>query len=361
MRAVKFDGSTISLTETGAEPSPAPGEAVIRPTRVLISPADLIAAGLGGGVGGETEPGAHAFKGILGSQYVGVIKKINLPEDAGATLLSRKGWVGKRVVGTPALPCTSCDLCRSGLSAHCRARTVLGIHQRDGCLAEAFSVPLSSLCLVPEGVSDDAAVFAHTLSSALHAANMLRGEHSSFITVLGDSAMALLTAQVLARMNKSVRMLTSRADRQRLCERWGVKHRGVDEPGRRQDQDVVVDCTGSSAGLRLALQLVRPRGIVLLKSPSALAPFPPGRPMPAVRAGPGGSAYAEPVDLTPAIVNEVQILGSRDGPMPDALRMLAENAVDAAGLVSKRVKLEEAAGAMRGAGGAEGLGVLVEV
>jgi len=376
VRAVKFDGSTIGLTATDVAVAAAPGEAVVRPSRVLITAADMIAAGLGAGEGGggaapETQPGAHAFKGVLGSQYVGVVKEINLPPDAGAAMLSRKGWVGKRVVGTPAIPCTSCDLCRTGLSAHCRARTVLGVHQRDGCLAEAFTVPLSSLCPVPDAVVDDAAVFAYTLSSALHAANMLRGEHTSFITVLGDSAMAMLTAQVLARMNKSVRLLTSKPDRQRLCERWGIKHRGVDEPGRRQDQDVVVDCTGTSGGLRLALQLVRPRGIVLLKSPSALAPFPPGRPMPMVRAG-AGSSYAEPVDLTPAIVNEVQILGSRDGPMPDALRMLAEKAVDVSGLIVKRVKLEEVPAAMRGvglaAGGAAGgaavqdmLGLLVEV
>jgi threonine dehydrogenase-like Zn-dependent dehydrogenase len=294
---------------------------------------------------------------VLGSQFVGVVRKINLPPDAGSLLLARKGWVGKRVVAPPSIPCTSCDLCRAGLSAHCRARAVLGIHQRDGCLAEAFCVPLSALCAVPDSVPDEHAVLAHALSGALHAANMLRSEHSSYITVLGDSLIALLCAQALAGMNKAVRLLSSRDDRQRLCERWGVKCRALDEPGRRQDQDVVVDCTGAAAGLRLALQLVRPRGIILLKSPGALAPFPPGRPLPPPR--PGGP-WAQGVDLTPAIVNEVQILGSRDGPIPDALRALQDHTIDVAGLITRRARLEDAPSALK-AWSPETLGVSIEV
>ena len=36
-------------------------------------------------------------------------------------------WVGKRVVGEINVVCGRCDLCLSGLSNHCRNRTVLGI------------------------------------------------------------------------------------------------------------------------------------------------------------------------------------------------------------------------------------------
>jgi threonine dehydrogenase-like Zn-dependent dehydrogenase len=234
----------------------------------------------------------------------------------------------------------------------------MGVFERDGCFADLFAAPLLSLSQVSDSVSDDKAAFAHVLSGALHAVNMLRGQHASFITVLGDGVLALLTAQALARMNKTVRVLSSRPDRQKLCEKWGIKHRGLEEPGRRQDQDVVVDCTGSSSGLRLALQLVRPRGIVLLKSPTGLAPFPPGRPLPEVASG---SAWSTPVDLTPAIVNEVQIVGSRDGPIPDALRMLGEDAIDVLSLMTRRFKLDEAPVAMQAAAAPESLAVIMDV
>lgn len=345
MRALRCDGRSVRLATDAPEPAPAPGEALVRISRMLVGPSDAAAAERG-------------FSGILGSQFVGVIKQINLPADVGPVLAARKGWAGKRVTASPTIACGSCDLCHRGLSAHCRARTVMGVHGRDGCFADLVRVPLSSLCLVPDSVKDDDAVFAHALSGALHAAHMLRSEGASFITVLGDSAAALLTAQVLARMNKTVRVLTSRPDRQRLCEKWGIKHRAMDEAGRRQDQDVVVDCTGASSGLRLALQFVRPRGTVLLKSPLALAPFPAGRPFPDVAID---SAWATPVDFTPAIVNEVQIAGSRDGPVPDALRMLSEGVIDVASLVGRRFKLNDAPEALKHAAAADALAVMLEV
>ncbi|HMN40187.1 MAG TPA: alcohol dehydrogenase catalytic domain-containing protein [Phycisphaerales bacterium] len=353
MRALKMESGSMRLLAELPEVACPPGEAIIAPTRVLLSPADVAAAGIGSPPG-ESRP----FEGVLGSQFVGIVRKINLPADAGPLLAARKTWVGKRVVGSPTLSCGSCDLCRHGLAIHCRARKVLGVFERDGCLAESFAMPMLGLSQVSDAVSDDKAAFAHVLSSALHAVNMLRGQHASFITVLGDGVLALLTAQALARMNKTVRVLSSRPQRQKLCEKWGIKHRALEEPGRRQDQDVVVDCTGSSAGLRLALQLVRPRGIVLLKSPLGLAPFPPGRPLPEV--GPG-STWAAPVDLTPAIVNEVQIVGSRDGPIPDALRMLAEDAIDVLALIGRRFKLDEAPAAMRAAALPESLGVMIDL
>ena len=334
------------------EPVCNPGEAIVQPTRLLISPADVAAAGLG------DCPGGPPFEGVLGSQYVGVVKKVNLPADSSPLLAARGSWVGKRVVGSPMLSCGSCDLCRHGLAIHCRGRKVLGVFERDGCFADAFSAPLLSLSQAPASVSDEQAVFSHVLSSALHALNMLRGQQASYITVLGDGVLALLTAQALARMNKSVRLLSSHVDRQRLCEKWGIKHRAVEEPGRRQDQDVVVDCTGSSAGLWLALQLVRPRGIVLLKSPLGLAPFAPGRPLPEVASG---SPWSQPIDLTLAVANEIQIVGSRDGPIPDALRLLSEDAIDVLSLVSKRCKFEEAPAAMKAAATGEHLAIVLEM
>lgn len=333
MRAVRYDGQGVRLTLDALPPQPAPGEALVKISRIALTPADAAAA---------APP--SSFRGTLGSHFIGVVKQINLPADAPPVMAARAGWTGKRVTMSPAIACASCDLCRHGLSAHCRTRKVLGIFEYDGCCTELISVPLSGLCEVPTSVSDDAAVFAPTLASALHAANMLRGEHNSFITLLGDNLLALLTAQTLARMNKSVRLLTAKPDRQRLCERWGIKHRAPEEPGRRQDQDVVVDCTGTSAGLRLSLQLVRPRGIVLLKSPLASMPYPAGRPMPDVLPG---SAWDKSIDLTPVIANEIQIMGSRDGPVPDALRMLSEKAIDVESLLSKRLKLDAAAEGLR--------------
>lgn len=351
VRAVRFDGQSVAFAADAREPEAAPGEALVHPTRVLVTPADAHAVSAAGAA-------RSRFAGVVGSHFVGVVKKINLPADAGPVLSARKDLVGKRVVGSPTIACAQCDLCRAGLPMHCRARKVAGAHGRDGCLADLFAMPLASLHAVPQGVDDDRAVFAPMLASALQASAMLRAASKHYITVLGESALALLTAQVLARQNKTVRLLTSRGreDRGRLLEAWGIKHRMIDEPGRRQDQDAVVDCTGAASGLRLALQFVRARGVILLKSPVALAPYPAGQPF-----AEASAAWAEGVDLTPVVANEVQIMGCRDGPIPDALGVLSEGTMDVLSLISKRARLEEGPAAFEAAGRGEHTGVLIDV
>lgn len=355
MRAITSDGQALRLVRDHPEPSPVAGEAVIAPSRVLLTPADFgvirrVLSGAGG-CGGE-----RAFSGVIGHQFVGVVRKVGGSEGAGGAGAGgrRSGQhplVGRRVVASSAIPCGNCDLCRRALSAHCRYRRVAGIAERDGCLSDLVAMPVSALHIVPEGVSDDAAVLAGWMASAAHTANLLRSHEHVYTTVMGDSPLALLTARVLTRKNASVRLLSDRPETAELCERWGIKQRRPSEPGRRQDQDVVVDCTvgeggehGDSAGawgLELALQMVRPRGLIVLKSPAVEAR--------------GEGASAGRIDLTPAIVNEVQIVGSREGPIPDGLALLKEFGPDVVSVLgvrgqgASRVGMSEAVAAAVGA------------
>jgi threonine dehydrogenase-like Zn-dependent dehydrogenase len=337
------------MVSNAADPALLPGEALVHPTRLLVGAADvavLAARGTGGGP-----------VGVPGHQFVGVVKKINLPDGPSPLLAARKGLLNKRVVGSPVIVCANCDMCRAGLPGHCRARRVMGVHAREGCFADLFAIPLANLHAVPDAVEDDRAVFAHLVSSAAQAGRMLRASGRHYITVVGDSALALATAQLLTSQNKSTRLLYTGEDRVRLCERFGIKHRRMEEPGRRQDQDVVVECTGTPAGLRLALHMVRPRGVVLLKSPGAAQPCPSGQPM---AEGPVWTASG--VDLTPAIVNEVQILGCREGSIADGLGAIADGHVDVTGLITRRFRMDDAPAAFAAAAGAgEQIAVVMDV
>ena len=71
-----------------------------------------------------------------------------------------------------------------------------------------------------------------------------------------------------------------------------------------KDFDVVVEATGSPAGWQTALAAVRPRGLVVVKS-----------------------TYHGGLDFDPAelVVPEITVIGSRCGPFPPALRLLARN------------------------------------
>src|SRR5213078_4140004 len=93
----------------------------------------------------------------------------------------------------------------------------------------------------------------------------------------------------------------------------------------RHDQDVVVDCTGSASGFEMAMQLVRPRGTIVLKSTVA-----------------AGKA----VNLAPVVIDEINVVGSRCGPFKEALKALTEKTVDVTSMIHKRLKIEQGVEAM---------------
>ncbi|MBL1218103.1 MAG: alcohol dehydrogenase [Planctomycetes bacterium] len=330
MRAVIFDGERLGVDMDRAEPDVAAtrGEAVVRPLLAGICSTDL-----------EICKGYMGFTGVLGHEFVGMVERVN-GED-------RRRLAGKRVVGAINAVCGSCDLCRAGLTTHCRNRTVLGISGRDGCMADRFVLPEANLVAVPDQVDDEAAVFAEPLAAALQACRQLHLEGQPYITVLGDGRLGLLCAQAMSRLNASVRVVGKHEAKMNLCEKWGIKHRHVSEIGRRQDQDVVVDCTGSADGLALALELVRPRGKVLLKTTVA----------------PGGYAGGGSLDLSPVVINEIDVIGSRCGSIADAVKMLAGRVptVDVISLISRRYRLEDAEQAFALAGQPEAIKVLIDM
>ena len=80
------------------------------------------------------------------------------------------------------------------------------------------------------------------------------------------------------------------------------------------DYDIVVEASGSPSGLELALNRVRPRGTVVLKS-----------------------TYVDRYSLDPAalVVPEVSLVGCRCGPFAGALRLLRDGRVDPRPLIDR--------------------------
>jgi alcohol dehydrogenase len=181
---------------------------------------------------------------------------------------------------------------------------------------------------VPDSVDDDTALFATGVAAAQHARAQLHLKGKTYITVLGDSAEGLLCAQLMARANASVRLVGEHPERLEICAKWSVRHRPLADIGRNADQDIVVDCTGTEDGLATALRLARPRGQVLLRAPSTL-----------------GSTPTESLALIAE--RELQVIGSREGPIPEAMRALENGEVDVASLISRRMKLDDAEAALK--------------
>lgn len=308
MRALVFNGKEATVEKNRKDAQPGEQEALVRPLLMGVCATDM-----------EICRGYMGFTGVLGHEFVGVVEAVGKK--------TPKDWVGKRVVGTINCVCGKCDMCRGGLPEHCRSRSVLGISGRDGCFADAFTLPVRNLLEVPKHIDDDHAVFTEPLAAAYQIVRQLTIEGRPFITVLGDGRLGLLCAQVMSQLNATVRCVGKHPDKLALCEKWGVKHRLLDDVGMRADQDIVVDCTGSAQGLPVAMGMVRPRGKIVLKTTVA-----PGE---------------KPVDLSPLVINEIQVIGSRCGPFPEALAALGDQKIDVLSLISRRMKLTDGAEALR--------------
>ena len=220
-------------------------------------------------------------------------------------------------------------LCLSGLSSHCRNRTVVGIVGRDGAFADYVRLPADNLHVLPAAVDDDAATFVEPLAAAFQVLKQIQLDGRKWVTVLGDGRLGLLVAQVLRDANCQVRVVGKHPEKLALCEKWQIRSRLLDDIIPRHDQDVVVDCTGSAAGLELAVQMTRPRGTVVLKTTAA---------------------SGAPINLAPVVIDEINIIGSRCGPFREAIAALAAKRIDVASLIHRRMKLDQGVEAMELAG-----------
>ena len=97
-----------------------------------------------------------------------------------------------------------------------------------------------------------------------------------------------------------------------------------------------MDATGDADGFATATALVRPRGTIVMKS----------------------TIHGEtPVALSPLVVDEITIVGSRCGPFDRAIEMLASGRVQVAPLVAAAYPLAQYAAAFEHA--ARGLKVIL--
>lgn len=326
MRGMVLDGGEVKLARNRPDPVLQAGEAMLSPLKTLVSQREV-----------ELRAGLFGFSGVPGSAFIATVDAVEAKHDG--------HFVGRRVVGSPVVYCGDCDLCRAGLSIHCRNREIAGMLGRDGCLADRFVLPARNLIEVPDSVDDDRAAFAEPLAAALQAARQLTIVGKPYITVLGDGLVGLLAVQVMAKLNASVRLIGRVSEKLALCEKWGIKHRHVDDIGRRADQDIVVECSGSPGGLAVAMQLVRPRGTIVLQSLCAEETMRGAR---------------KNIGLPLLVRNEISIIGSFSGPLGEALGMIARGEVDVISMISRRMKLDDGAAIFDVAARPEMIAVLVD-
>ncbi len=298
MKALRFENNQLKLAEI-----PRPNrhsEAVVRVLKSGICRTDL-----------EIVKGYANFQGTLGHEFVGVVEETS---DA-------PNLIGKRVVGEINVGCDRCEICLNGDSRHCPTRTVLGIVGRDGAHAEFLTLPTRNLLEVPAEISDAQAVFVEPLAAAYGITEQIEIFPETRLVVIGDGKLGNLCAQSMALKSENVVLIGKHAEKLNLVKSTNIELILLENAFKSNGKfDVAVEASGSQSGFNLAINLLKPRGQLILKSTFQ------------------GITNLE---MWRVVVNEIKIIGSRCGQFAPALELLKTKQIDVESLISEELSLLE--------------------
>ncbi len=156
---------------------------------------------------------------------------------------------GDRVVVNPWVNCRECEFCDNSRFEICQSASMLGVHF-DGALAECVAVPEHVVYKIPEGLSFEVAAFAEPVAASLAVLNapIISSERG---LILGENRIAELTRRILEAHGFGD--VTT-------CSSQNCDHL------RMHSFDFVIETESTTEILRRMIQLVRPRGKLVLKS-----------------------------------------------------------------------------------------------
>ena len=239
---------------------PGPNGAIVKTTHALVCTSDTHT--VSGAIGDRKDL-------TLGHEGVGVVEKL------GREVKVAKE--GDRVAVNAITPCYHCENCLRGFTSQCQQ--MLGgwkfANVRDGVFAKYFFVndAEANLAPIPDGVSDEAAVYTTDMMSTGFAA----AEHASIpiggsVAVFAEGPVGLM-ATVGARLLGAglVIAVESRPDRQELARRFGAdvvvdftKVDPVDEIVRLTGGgvDSAIEALGAEATFEACINATRPGGTI---------------------------------------------------------------------------------------------------
>jgi 2-desacetyl-2-hydroxyethyl bacteriochlorophyllide A dehydrogenase len=318
----------------------APGEVRVdeKPDPELLDPDDAIVRVGASGICGSD---LHIFHGrvqiepgfIIGHEYVGEVVAVGDSVDRVA--------VGDRVLGTYGTACGECWFCAREEFHKCDSARVFGhgatLGSLQGAQAELVLVPHANLSLrtVPDGVSDEVALFAgDVMGTAYHAIASRPLAEGETVAVLGLGPVGLCAVQAAKAAGASeVIAVDTVADRLEMAKGFGATPVHLTEQNPRGEVkaltdgrgvDLAVDAVGHPDALDLACRLARKAGTVNVTG-----------------------VYAEPIELHMGVV-WIKALTITTGHanvikhVDPVLERLADGRLDPAPLVTHRMTLDEA-------------------
>lgn len=214
---------------------------------------------------------------ILGHEFVGTVERIH-------TKYPTKLRTGDRVVAEPLISCGICEACREGNWHVCRSLKLLGIHTNGG-FAEYMKVSVDKVIKVDDRLSDRVAALAEPFAVGFHVNQRAGVKNGDRVLVIGGGPIGLIVGLV-AREGGAAEVAFSEINPIRIEQVKSFGFTSVINPieedaaarvGELTDGegfDVVIEVSGSQAGLLFATQACRIRGtVVFVGFPGAVPQF----------------------------------------------------------------------------------------
>lgn len=271
---------------------------------------------------------------VLGHEWIGEV--IEVADKSNDKLL------GKRITAEINNSCAAnqsqnlCVTCERNMPNHCITRSVTGIIKYDGAFAEEIIVPARVAFEIPNEISDDNAVFIEPLAAAIRTFDITPIKKGDFLVVLGAGKLGMLVALVAKTFGADVLLLSRSIKSRELLKKVNLDLTEIKDFNKIKQYvfdktnglgaDMVVDATGDPNSIKNSLNLVRPRGVLSLKST-------PGVPL-------------DDFNITKFVVDEITLQGTRCGSFKKAISLLIQNNIPLKNLITKTYLLEDCADAI---------------
>lgn len=268
---------------------------------------------------------------VIGHEWTGRVARVG----RGVSDLA----AGERVVGEVSIGCMKCATCRSGAYHRCPQRTETGVLNRSGGMADEIVLPRWAIHRVPSSVDVRSAALVEPTAVALNAVRLADVTGASRVVVVGDGPIGLLLLQV-ARAKGAQSALVVGADDARLALAKTLGATAVidSRTGPVADAvrlhypelaDVVLEASGSAAGVESALAIAAPGARVILQ-------------------GLTGKPPEKPLNLDNIVIGDLTIRGALGSPgvWPEAIALIESGKVNPAALVTHDVPMAAFADAL---------------
>lgn len=202
---------------------------------------------------------------VMGHEFVGTIVQV------GSEVTNVRE--GDRAVAEHVIGCMRCSYCHLGKQNLCVSPTVIGLH-RQGALAEYISIPSQLVFKLPAELSDDEGVLVEPVSIAMYAVRKSKVRVGDQIAVVGQGPIGLLVDYVAKAAGGIVFGFDKHENRISYGKNHGYIFKGFNiEQGDylkalKQEAidgaDIVFEAVGSETSAKIALQLAKPGGQVVV-------------------------------------------------------------------------------------------------